>query len=44
MGTIDWGILIGTLLFIVGYGTYKSRGNKNITDYIKGEMKRNGGP
>ena len=36
MGTIDWGILIGTLLFIVGYGTYKSRGNKNITDYIKG--------
>lgn len=36
MGTIDWGILIGTLLFIVGYGTYKSRVNKNITDYIKG--------
>lgn len=36
MGTIDWGILIGTLLFIVGYGTYKSRRNKNITDYIKG--------
>ena len=36
MGTIDWGILIGTLLFIVGYGTYKSRGNKNVTDYIKG--------
>ncbi len=36
MGTIDWGILIGTLLFIVGYGTYKSRGNKNISDYIKG--------
>ncbi len=36
MGSIDWGILIGTLLFIVGYGTYKSRSNKNITDYIKG--------
>jgi len=36
MGTIDWGILIGTLLFIVAYGTYKSRSNKNITDYIKG--------
>jgi solute:Na+ symporter, SSS family len=36
MESIDWGILIGTLLFIVGYGTYKSRSNKNITDYIKG--------
>lgn len=36
MGTIDWGILIGTLLFIVAYGTYKSRSNKNVTDYIKG--------
>ena len=36
MGRIDWYILIGTLLFIVLYGTYKSRGNKNVTDYLKG--------
>ncbi len=33
---IDWGILIGTLLFIVLYGTYKTRGSKNVTDYLKG--------
>ncbi|NNM23900.1 MAG: sodium:solute symporter [Flavobacteriaceae bacterium] len=36
MGTIDWIILIGTLVFIVGYGTYKSRGNKNVSEYLKG--------
>jgi len=36
MHNIDWYILIGTLLFIVLYGTYKSRGNKNVTDYLKG--------
>ena len=35
MGQIDWIILIGTLLFIVLYGTYKSRGSKNVTDYLK---------
>lgn len=36
MQLIDWIILVGTLLFIVLYGTYKTRGNKNVTDYIKG--------
>lgn len=36
MQTIDWVILISTLLFIVGYGTYKTRGNKNVHDYLKG--------
>jgi Na+/proline symporter len=36
MGQIDWIILIGTLVFIVLYGTYKSRGSKNVTDYLKG--------
>jgi SSS family transporter len=36
MGQIDWIILIGTLLFIVLYGTYKARGSKNVTDYLKG--------
>ena len=33
---IDWIVLIGTLTFIVLYGTYKTRGNKNVTDYLKG--------
>lgn len=36
MGTIDWVILIGTLVFIVGYGTYKTRGSQSVTDYLKG--------
>jgi len=33
---LDWIVLIGTLLFIVFYGAYKTRGSKNVTDYIKG--------
>ena len=33
---IDWIILSVTLLFIVGYGTYVTRKNANVTDYIKG--------
>ncbi|WP_414826849.1 sodium:solute symporter [Aureitalea sp. L0-47] len=36
LGQIDWIVLIGTLLFIVFYGTYKSRGSKNVVDYLKG--------
>ena len=39
MGQIDWIILLGTLLFIVAYGTIKSRGSKNISDYLKGGNK-----
>ncbi|APG64876.1 sodium:solute symporter [Tenacibaculum todarodis] len=33
---IDWIILSATLIFIVAYGTYVTRKNKNVTDYIKG--------
>ncbi|TXD52962.1 MULTISPECIES: sodium:solute symporter [unclassified Polaribacter] len=33
---VDWSILTVTLLFIVGYGTYVTRKNANVTDYIKG--------
>ncbi|WP_026775148.1 sodium:solute symporter [Polaribacter sp. Hel_I_88] len=33
---VDWIILATTLLFIVGYGTYVTRKNSNVTDYIKG--------
>ncbi|MDV7187266.1 sodium:solute symporter [Lutibacter sp. TH_r2] len=36
MQSIDWIILIGTLLFIVSYGAWKTKGSKNVTDYIKG--------
>lgn len=36
MQTIDWVILIGTLLFIVVYGSWKTRGSKNVGDFIKG--------
>jgi len=37
MSTIDWIILFGTLLFIVGYGVYKTRGSQNMSDYLKGD-------
>lgn len=33
---IDWTVLIATLLTIVIYGTWKTRGNKSAQDYIKG--------
>jgi Na+/proline symporter len=33
---IDWIILTVTLLFIVAYGTYVTRKNNNVSDYIKG--------
>ncbi|KGL63033.1 sodium:solute symporter [Polaribacter sp. Hel1_85] len=33
---IDWIILSVTLVFIVAYGTYVTRKNANVTDYIKG--------
>ena len=36
METLDWIILIGTLLTIVGYGTWKTRGSQNVQDYIRG--------
>ena len=33
---VDWIILSVTLIFIVAYGTYVTRKNSNVTDYIKG--------
>ena len=36
MSNIDWAILCCTLLFIVAYGAYKTKGSKNVQDYIKG--------
>jgi len=36
MQAIDWIILIFTLLFIVIYGTWKTRGSKDVKDYLLG--------
>ncbi len=36
MQSIDWIVLGITLLFIVLYGTWKTRGSKNVQDYLKG--------
>ena len=33
---VDWAVLIITLVTIVAYGTWKTRGSKNAEDYIKG--------
>ena len=37
MSTIDWIILIGTLLLIVIYGVWKTRGAKDLKGYLKGD-------
>lgn len=37
MSLLDWFVLVGSLFFIAGYGIYKSRGQKNIQDYLKGD-------
>ncbi|HBK71594.1 MAG TPA: sodium:solute symporter [Flavobacteriaceae bacterium] len=36
MQQLDWIILICTLLFIVLYGVWKTRGSKNVDDFIRG--------
>ncbi|WP_324027621.1 sodium:solute symporter [Maribacter sp. BPC-D8] len=36
MEGLDWIILIGTLLFIVIYGVWKTKGSKNVDDYVRG--------
>jgi solute:Na+ symporter, SSS family len=36
MQLIDWIVLTVTLLFIVVYGVWKTRGSKNVEDYILG--------
>lgn len=36
MHTLDWVVLIGTLFSIVAFGTWKTRGSKNVKDYLKG--------
>lgn len=36
MSTIDWIILFGTILLIVTYGVYRSRGKQDLEGYLKG--------
>lgn len=36
MSGIDWFVLIGSLLFIVTYGVWKTRGSKDLKGYLKG--------
>jgi Na+/proline symporter len=36
MQTLDWIVLTSTLLLIVGYGTWQTRGSKNVQDYLRG--------
>jgi len=36
MQLFDWIVLVVTLLFIVIYGVYKTKGSKNVEDYILG--------
>lgn len=36
MQQLDWIILVVTLLFIVIYGVYKTKGSKNVEEYILG--------
>ena len=37
MNLLDWIILFGTLITIVGYGVWKTRGSKNIKGYLLGD-------
>jgi SSS family solute:Na+ symporter len=37
MNYLDWIVLFGTIAFIVLYGTIKTRGNKTIEGYLKGD-------
>ncbi len=37
MSALDWTVLLGTLLFIVLYGAWKTRGSQNIEGYLLGD-------
>ena len=36
MGTLDWIILSGTLIFIVAFGVWRTRGSRDVDDYVRG--------
>lgn len=37
MSVLDWIVLSGTLLFIVVYGIWKTRGSRNMESYLRGD-------
>ncbi len=39
MATLDWIILSGTLLFIVAFGVWRTRGSADVDDYVRGGQK-----
>lgn len=41
MSNIDWIVLFGTLLIIVGYGVYKTYGPKSMDTYLRGDSNMN---
>lgn len=41
MSLIDWFVLMGTLILIVAYGTWKTRKNNNLESYLKGNNSEN---
>lgn len=41
MSAIDWTVLIFTLVSIVGYGLWKTKGSKSVRDYVLGGKEAN---
>jgi Na+/proline symporter len=41
MHTVDWIVLFGTLFLIVAYGTWKTRKNSNVKDFVGGSRDLN---
>ncbi len=41
MSIVDWFVLMGTLVLIVAYGTWKTRKNSNLESYLKGNNSEN---
>ena len=41
MSILDWMVLMGTLVLIVAYGTWKTRKNNNLQSYLKGNNSEN---
>ena len=37
MHWIDWTVLLGTIAAIVGYGSWKTRKNRDINSFLKGD-------
>lgn len=40
MSSIDWIVLFGTLIFIVAYGVWKTRGTNSMDSYLRGDTSK----